>query len=101
MVNVVSKRGLAEIVKSARVDSQTAEELNLWCKVTRAAEWTTFADVRRAFPTADQVGAVIVFNIRHNRYRLITLAVLKKQKLYVKALLTHKEYDREDWKKWA
>lgn len=88
-------------MKSTRVDSQTAEELTLWYKVARAAEWITFADVRRVFPTADQIGAVIVFHIRHNRYRLITLAVLKKQKLYVKALLTHKECDREDWKKWA
>jgi len=45
--------------------------------------------------------SVVIFDIRHNRYRLITFVVYRKQKLYVKALLTHKDYDREEWKKWA
>ncbi len=58
-------------------------------------------DVRADFPSADQVGDALVFNVRHNRYRLIVVAVYRVQKLYVKALLTHKEYDREEWKKWA
>jgi mRNA-degrading endonuclease HigB of HigAB toxin-antitoxin module len=25
----------------------------------------------------------------------------RQQRLYIKALLTHKEYDREVWKRWA
>ena len=53
------------------------------------------------YPAADQVGDVVIFNIRHNRYRLITYAVFPKQKLYVKALLTHAEYDRGEWKRWV
>ena len=42
-----------------------------------------------------------MFNIRHNRYRLIVYPAFSRRKLYVKALLSHKEYDRKDWEtKW-
>jgi len=42
----------------------------------------------------------LIFDMPHNRYRLIVVAAFQTQRLYVKALLTHKEYDREEWKKW-
>jgi len=89
------------LAEAKRVDSDTADELSAWYRVARAAAWRGLADVWADFPGADQVGSVLIFDIRHNRYRLITFVVYRKQKLYVKALLTHKDYDREEWKKWA
>jgi mRNA interferase HigB len=80
---------------------EVAQEMLAWYKVARAARWHNFDDVRRHYPSADQVGSVLIFNVRHNRFRLITAAVYEKQRLYLKALLTHKEYDREEWKKWV
>ncbi len=72
-----------------------------WYKIARASRWTGLEDVRRHYPSADQVGHVLVFDIRHNRYRLIATVEYRKQKIYLKALLTHKEYDREEWKRWV
>jgi mRNA interferase HigB len=100
-VNVISKSGLAELIKAKRVDAATTTELDAWYRAAHNAKWTNLADVRESFPSADRVGHVVIFNVRHNRYRLITREVFAKQKLYVKALLTHKEYAREEWKKWA
>jgi mRNA interferase HigB len=100
-VNVISKRGLMEMAKAKRLDSDTVTEIDAWCRTSQAATWQNLQDVRKVFPGADQVGTALVFNVRHNRYRLIVFAVYPKQKLYVKALLTHEEYDREAWKKWA
>ena len=68
-----------------------------WLKVAEFAEWTCFEDVRRAFPDADLVKRLLVFNIRRNRYRLIVYPVFTGKKLYIKALLNHQEYDRKDW----
>ena len=99
-MNVISKRGLMKLADSKRVDSETRSELDAWFRRARAAAWRNLGHVRDDFPFADQVGSALVFNIRHNRYRLIAFVVYRKQKLYVKAVLTHKEYDREDWKKW-
>lgn len=76
-------------------------EVLAWYKIARAAWWQKLEDVRRQYPSADQVGKVLIFDVRHNSYRLITTVVYGKQKVYVKAILTHKEYDRGGWKKWA
>ena len=48
-------------------------------------------------PDADQVGEALVFNIRGNRYRLIATVFYPARTTYLKALLTHNEYDREEW----
>jgi mRNA interferase HigB len=100
-VNVISKAGLTREAKRLKVDSETAALLTAWFLSARKARWTRLADVRSDFPSVDQVGRALVFNIRQNRYRLIVRHSFPKQKLYVKALLTHKEYDREEWKKWV
>jgi len=47
------------------------------------------------------IGQVLVFNLAHNRYRLITTVFFATREIYVKDLLTHKEYDRKEWKKWC
>ena len=72
-----------------------------WYRIAAAGDWSCFADVRRTFRSADLIGEVLVFNLGHNRYRLITTVFFGARELYVKALLTHKEYDREEWKKWC
>lgn len=70
-----------------------------WFAVAKGADWADFGDVRTVFPDADFVGDLLVFDIRHNRYRLIGYPVFSRRKLYVKTLLTHKEYDTQEWKK--
>jgi mRNA interferase HigB len=98
-VNVISKRGLSLLLKGKSPD--VAEEVASWFKTAAAANWGSIQDVRQCFPDADQVGEALVFNIRGNRYRLIATAFYPARTIYLKALLTHKEYDREEWKKWA
>lgn len=79
---------------------ELATQTTRWYRVARAAQWRNIDDVHIQYPSADQVGRVLVFDLLHNRYRLIVVAAFQTQRLYVKALLTHKEYDREEWKKW-
>ena len=80
--------------RSKDVQSETLS----WYQIARRADWASLADVRAHFPDADLVGELLVFNIRRNRYRLIVFPVFSRARLYVKALLTHKEYDRQDWR---
>ena len=97
-VNVVSKRGLVELSED---QPEAMEEAIAWYRVARAADWRSLADVRKDCPSADRIGHVLVFNLRHNRYRLIVRSAFQIRTLFVKALPTDKEYDREEWKKWA
>lgn len=89
------------LADAKRVDRQTREELTAWFKVARQSDWTSFEDIRRDYVSVDRVGSVLIFNIRHNTYRLIVRHALPAKVLFVKALLTHKEYDRKEWMKWA
>ncbi len=59
------------------------------------------SDVRLNFRDADQVGRVLIFNIRRNLYRLIVRVDYRSKVVMVKDLLTHKEYDRKAWTKWC
>jgi mRNA interferase HigB len=95
-VNVISRPGLADLIARKSKDVQT--EVLAWYRTARRATWDSFSSVRRQFPDADFVNGLLVFNIRQNRYRLIVFPVFHRHKLYVKALLSHKEYDKGEWK---
>lgn len=72
--------------------------LRLWYKLTTQAQWQNFSQLHQVFPSADQVGNLTVFNISGNNYRLITLIDYKYQKVFIRHILTHAEYDKENWK---
>jgi mRNA interferase HigB len=100
-VNVISRRGLTQQAKAAKVDSVTMKALLSWYRTTRKARWTSFEDVRDQFTSADRVGGVLIFDILGGRFRLIAAFNFRRQNLHVKALLTHREYDKKEWMKWS
>jgi len=57
-----------------------------------------FNDLRATFPSADYVDGLTVFNIGGNKYRLIASIHYNRKKVYIRAVLTHQEYDRGEWK---
>lgn len=69
-----------------------------WYSLTLQLTWRNLIDVRRTFPSADQVGECVVFNIAGNKYRLIGKIHYDLQTVNVKFVLSHREYDRGAWK---
>jgi len=55
--------------------------------------------LRETFPSADQVGKLTVFNIGGNKVRLIAAIHYNRGKIYIRAVLTHAEYDEQRWRK--
>jgi mRNA interferase HigB len=72
--------------------------LLLWYERCQKGMFLTFTDLRQTFPSADLVGNFIVFNIGGNNFRLITYIDFEGQFVFVRAILTHAEYDKENWK---
>jgi mRNA interferase HigB len=97
-VNFISKRGLME---RAKKHPASVGELTVWYGIARRAEWSRLEDVRSDFPSADRIGRVLVFNVGWNACRLIVTVDYSTKRLFVKALLTHREYDRKEWMKWT
>ena len=77
------------------------EEPSRWNKAASQAVWRDLNEVRLHFPDADQYRSLLIFNIRHIRFRLIVKVDYRARLLMVKEFLAHKEYTREGWKKWA
>jgi mRNA interferase HigB len=47
---------------------------------------------------ADLVGKYVVCNIGGNNDHLITVIHWNTQKIYIRAILTHAEYNKDQWK---
>jgi mRNA interferase HigB len=97
-VNVIS---VATIQRYAADHTDAAGEWMRWTKTARHAFWSDLKDVRQHFPDADQYKSLLIFNIRHNHYRLIAKVDYRAKLLMIKEFLPHKDYARGDWKKWV
>ncbi len=78
--------------------------LRQWYKMAIHAHWSNLADVRRVYPHAASVRArsgetLTVFNIGENNYRLITRIRYDYLLVNVRAVLTHEEYDKGQWRR--
>jgi mRNA interferase HigB len=95
LMRVISKKKLREFWEEY---PDAEEPLAAWYTVARQADWENFAQVRAVYSSADLVGDCTVFNIGGNKYRLITLIFYESHRVYIREVLTHKEYDRGKWK---
>lgn len=91
----------ATIKKYAALHADAAEELVGWNKTAGRVVWRDLNGVRQSFPDTDQYKRLLIFNIRHNYYRLIVKVDYRAKLLMVKGFLTHDEYMRGGWKRWA
>ena len=94
-MHVISRKTLKTFWEK-HPDSQTA--LKRWFKIVRQTDFKNFADLRTTFPSADLVDNLVVFNIGGNKYRLIASIHFNRIKIYIRYVLTHREYDKGDWK---
>jgi len=78
--------------------AQAEDALQGWCRVIEKNRFANWAELKAAFNTVDKVGELAVFDIGGNKYRLIAYIRFEKQIVYIKAVLTHRDYDKGAWK---
>ena len=76
-------------------------EKALYARRTRLKLWTggPLADVRRTFNSAAFVGDLTVFDVGGNKYRVVAFVHYRRRALFIKYVLTHREYDKGAWKR--
>jgi mRNA interferase HigB len=93
-MHVITRKRLNEFAEKFP-DSKSA--LARWYAAMKTGS-SNFAELRAVFPTADRVGKLTVFNIGGNKVRLIAAIHYNRKKIYIRAVLTHAEYDEGRWR---
>jgi mRNA interferase HigB len=88
-----------ELQKFAKKHARSRPSLDTWYQAALNVIWRNFDDVKRTFRTADIYGDCTIFDIAGNKYRLIAIINYNLEQVYIEAILTHSEYDRDKWKK--
>lgn len=95
-MHVITRKRLNEFAEKF---PETNNALADWYRLMKNNDFASIAEVREIFPSADKVGRLTVFNIGGNKIHLIAAIHYNRKKIYIRAVLTHKEYDEGNWKK--
>lgn len=94
-MHIISRKRL-NLFADRYPDSRSA--LAHWYSLAKRHDFSSFADLRAVFPAADQVGKLTVFNVGGIKVRLIAAIHYNSARIYVRAVLTHAEYDQGKWR---
>lgn len=92
-MRIISNKALQDF---ADVHQQATAPLQEWRGKIRTETIKSYAELKSRFNSVDKVGNYFVFNIAGNHYRLIAAIHFNTQTLYIRSIMTHKEYDQ--WK---
>ena len=95
-MHIITRKRLLDFAKK-HPDCSAA--LESWYRIVKRTDFNSFADLRPTFTSADKVSNLTVFNIGGNNARLIAAIHYNTHKVYIRHVLTHKEYDRGSWRK--
>jgi len=109
-VRIISENKLVKFWTADARQANAKPSLIQWRDVVRGAAWRNPAEVRQTFGKnvdfvqSDNGNPLAVFNIHGNHYRLIAAIHYlrlhsQKGRVYVLRLLSHQEYDENNWKR--
>lgn len=95
VVHIITKK---RIVEAKRLYMDCASALEGWYKVIEKNSFKSFSDLKKTFNAVDKVGALYIFDIGGNKLRLVASIHFNRQKVYIRHIMTHKEYDKAKWR---
>ena len=93
-MRIISEKRIQDAKKEYK---SCATALDAWRKVMKKNEFKNFSELKKTFGSVDKVGNKYVFDIGGNKLRLITSVNSAFNIVYIKQILTHKEYDKNQW----
>jgi mRNA interferase HigB len=94
-MHVITRKRLNEFAEKY---PETRTGLAQWYALAKRNSFSSFPNLKLMFSTADQVGKLTVFNVGGNKVRVITAIHYNRRRIYIRAVLTHEEYDRGRWR---
>lgn len=94
-MRIISEKRIREFYK---VHPESETSMIQWILTVREADWHLFSDIKKTFNSADIYKQCVVFNVGGNHYRIIAMVEFQKHIVFIREVLTHKEYDKDKWK---
>ena len=94
-MNVISKKEINRFIKKHR---DTKAYLEAWYHAVnaKATTWKTSSDIKKRYPSASFLEKnYVIFNIKGNKYRLVTKIAYNTGRVFIKWIGTHAEYDKK------
>ena len=95
-MHVIAKPALVEFWAN---HADAERPLQAWYRTMESGVFADFNDLRATFAGADYADGLAIFDVGGNKYRLITAIHYNRHKVFIRAVLTHAEYDRGNWKR--
>lgn len=95
-MHVITKKRLKE---AKLIFKASASALDGWYQVISKNNFKNFSDLKNFFGAIDKVNELYVFDIGGNKIRLIASIHFNRQRIYIRQILSHSEYQKGKWKK--
>ena len=94
-MRIISKKRLQQ---AKGLFPESASALEGWYRIMNKNDFKDHSDLKSTFGSVDKVDSLYVFNIGGNKIRLISSIHFNRQRLYIRHILSHKDYDKAKWK---
>ena len=91
-MHIISRKALSNFWE-IWPDAQTP--LVAWFRIVKIGTFGDFNALKAAFGSVDYVAPFTIFDIGGNKFRIVAAIHYNRQKLYIRRVYTHAEYD--DW----
>jgi mRNA interferase HigB len=82
----------------AKRHANCLKPLRSWVSIVEEASWASFQDIKNRFRSADVLsGNRVIFDIKGNDYRLVTVVAYRQGLMKVLWIGTHAEYSKNKW----
>lgn len=93
-MRIISEKRLRDFWQK---NSAAENAMREWIMTVKLADWNNFSDVRKTFNHSDIFGGCTIFDVGGNKYRIIAKAAFQIKVVFIRFVLTHKEYDEKKW----
>jgi mRNA interferase HigB len=90
-MHIIAKKALEDFWTK---HTSAKNALLAWYRIVDASDFANFSALKKTFNTADYVPPYTVFDVAGNHIRIIANIHYNRQKLYIRYVFTHPEYDR-------
>ncbi|MCI5218183.1 MAG: type II toxin-antitoxin system HigB family toxin [Candidatus Electrothrix sp. LOE2] len=93
-MRIIAKKTLRDFWE-ARPDAE--QPLKAWHARVKSKDWKTSSDIKQDYGNASFLADNrVIFNIKGNTYRLVTIVAYDFDIIYIRFIGTHAEYDKID-----